>query len=433
MKRVFTSGMWLVALAGTGLVVWQGLRGIESPGMDLVVLLLLLLYNSAVGVDSTSVTAALAFPLVAPLTAGFGTFWASLFASLGSTRFQEFRFPAAYFVYNRGSFALAAGLGAVVLQLLVSKGLAILAFPASAATYIAVNTGLWAIFKTLQNLAYGDKLDDNYVAHVIESAKTIIPSAAFAASFYYLYQYFSAWGVVAGYIVLTAVRSHTLFGHLDASYRVKLIKALLRASYAKDAYLMLHLERVAFFSRRLARRYGYSRLRLYLFDEACYLHDIGKLEIGDEILKYHGKLSPHQYSVIKTHPALGARFLDDLPIDKRFAPMIRNIVLYHHERYDGKGYPAGLVGDQIPLEARIVAVADTWDAMTGYRPYRAPLDKQSAIDELVRNAGTQFDPHVVNHFIDILATDPDIESKAPALATPKRPIGQGAASAPLKA
>lgn len=433
MKKALAVGLWLVALAGTAFIVLQGLRGVEPPQLDLLIFFVLLVYTAAAGIDSTTAPFALTFPLVAPLAGGFGPFWASLLASVGSIRLEEFKFPPAYFMYNRGSIGLAAGVSSLVLAFFLSNGMSILAFPAAAATYIAINTGLWAIFKTLQNLAYGDKLEDNYVAHVIESFKTIIPSAAFAAVFYYLYLYFSSWGVVAGYIVLAAVRSHTLFGHLDASYRVKLIKALLRAAYAKDPYLMLHLERVAFYSRKLARRYGYSRLRLYMFDEACYLHDIGKLEIDDEILKSTGKLSPREYSAIQTHPALGARFLDDLPIDKRFAPLIRNIVLYHHERYDGKGYPAGLAGDQIPLEARIVAVADAWDAMTGYRTYRRPLDKQSAIDELVKNAGTQFDPHVVNHFVDILATDPEIERRAPGAEPGTAPVGVGSASAPLKA
>ncbi|MBE3575313.1 MAG: HD-GYP domain-containing protein [Firmicutes bacterium] len=351
------------------------------------------------------------FPLVCPIAAHLGPFWSAVLTGLGSIRREEFSYPLMYFARNRGAFVLSAGLAALTLQYAPAYLPMTAVFPLASATYMVVNVGVWlpaAIAKS-----YANRRDINYAAHVLELVRTFIPSTAFAALFYYLYGYFGVWGVLAGYVTLTAIHSWVLSGHLDVTYRLNLVKALLRAAHAKDPLLMLHLERVAYFSRKLARQYGYSRLKLHIFDEACYLHDIGKLEITDSILLSTSKLTPEQYEVMRTHPTRGAQFLQDLFSDQRYGPMIRNIVLYHHEHYDGSGYPEGLAGDKIPLEARIVAVADAWDAMTGQRPYRTPLDKQSAIGELRRNAGTQFDPRVVETFINILNNDHTIDREAP--------------------
>jgi len=166
--------------------------------------------------------------------------------------------------------------------------------------------------------------------------------------------------------------------------------------------LMQHMERVAFFSRELARQYGYSPLKQRALDEACYFHDIGKLEIQDEILKRPGRLTQRQFETIKSHPERGARFIEEIPIPLRNRKTIRNIVLHHHERWDGTGYPFGMEGEQIPLEARIVAVADTWDAMTSHRCYKEALSIPDAITELKRVRGTQLDPAVVDVFLTIL-------------------------------
>jgi len=124
------------------------------------------------------------------------------------------------------------------------------------------------------------------------------------------------------------------------------------------------------------------------------LHDAGKMAIPDSILKKPGPLAPKEWDVIRRHPALGYGLVRDL----KLVPEVGNIILFHHERYDGKGYPKGLTGAKIPLEARIFAVADTLDAVTSHRPYRAPRDFRTARSELKSNAGAQFDPEVVDVF-----------------------------------
>ena len=132
-------------------------------------------------------------------------------------------------------------------------------------------------------------------------------------------------------------------------------------------------------------------------------HDIGKIGIPDAILLKDTKLSDDEYSEIKNHPTIGVHILSNATI---FADIIP-IVKHHHERYDGKGYPSQLKGEDIPLLARIVAVADTFDAMTSRRSYRSALDLEYTKNEIEKCSGTQFDPTIAKVFLDILRNEPD--------------------------
>jgi len=128
------------------------------------------------------------------------------------------------------------------------------------------------------------------------------------------------------------------------------------------------------------------------------IHDIGKIGINESILQKPSKLTKNEYAEVKTHPVIGENVVKHVRFLKKGLPIIR----HHHERYDGKGYPDGLKGEKIPLLARIIAVADAFDAMTSDRPYRKAFSPQEAIEKLKENAGTQFDPQIVKIFIDAL-------------------------------
>jgi HD-GYP domain-containing protein (c-di-GMP phosphodiesterase class II) len=121
------------------------------------------------------------------------------------------------------------------------------------------------------------------------------------------------------------------------------------------------------------------------------LHDIGKIGIPDNVLNKPGQLTGEEWSLVRAHPALGASILAKAPMLSDIIP----IVAAHHERFDGRGYPGNAAGENIPLAARILAVADAYDAMTSNRPYRHAMSRQAALDELRSNAGTQFDPNIV--------------------------------------
>ena len=170
---------------------------------------------------------------------------------------------------------------------------------------------------------------------------------------------------------------------------------------AKDPYTRGHSDRVSEYSVLIGTKMGLDEDTLHLLKIGGLFHDIGKIGIPDSILLKETKLDDEEYSQIKNHPAIGAHILGDAEIFKDIIP----IVLHHHERFDGKGYPKGLKGEQIPLAARIAAVADTFDAMTSKRTYRDALPLETVIAEIEKCSGTQFDPKIASVFLDILKND----------------------------
>lgn len=177
----------------------------------------------------------------------------------------------------------------------------------------------------------------------------------------------------------------------------KTIKSIAHALDAKDPYTHGHSLRVTLYSLALAKALRLPDDLLEEIETTGLLHDIGKIAIPESILLKPGKLTDEEYEIIKTHPELGERLVNG--IEK--LNIISNWLKYHHERYDGQGYPEGLKGEQIPISSRIIAIADTYDAMTSSRSYRVALSHQQAIDEIRRCSGTQFDPKLAELFISI--------------------------------
>jgi putative nucleotidyltransferase with HDIG domain len=181
---------------------------------------------------------------------------------------------------------------------------------------------------------------------------------------------------------------------------VNTIQLLNRTMEAKDSYTSGHAARVQEYAVSLAKEIGMSERKIENIRKAAILHDIGKIGIDDSILKKSGSLTAAEYSMIKQHPVIGAEILKDVDFLKEITEIIR----HHHERYDGKGYPDGLKGDAIPIEAAILAIADVYDAMTSNRPYRSAMEKDVALREIRQNAGTQFDPILADKFVQIIYT-----------------------------
>jgi len=175
---------------------------------------------------------------------------------------------------------------------------------------------------------------------------------------------------------------------------LEMIRAMRRIVDAKDLYTRGHSDRVSYYAVKLAQRLGHDPQYCEQVRVAGLFHDVGKLSIPDEILLKNGRLTDEEYEVIKTHPRIGT---DILSLISQFRPILPG-VLSHHERMDGSGYPQGLRGDEIPEVARIIAVADSFDAMTSDRQYRPSLGFSKAMDELDRCKGTQLDAAVVDAF-----------------------------------
>jgi response regulator RpfG family c-di-GMP phosphodiesterase len=196
--------------------------------------------------------------------------------------------------------------------------------------------------------------------------------------------------------------------HLEETYRVT-IEALGSAIDTRDVGTHAHSRRVRGYSLAIARAHGMPESQMPDIEHGVMLHDIGKIGIPDAILLKPGPLTPEEWTVMRSHPEIGRRLVEKIP----FLRGAISIVYHHHERWDGTGYPLGLRGEGIPLEARIFAIADALDAMTFDRPYSRAISFETAREEIKRCEGTHFDPAVVNTFLTIpLQTFTDLRHRS---------------------
>lgn len=192
------------------------------------------------------------------------------------------------------------------------------------------------------------------------------------------------------------------YAELEKAY-LESIETLRYTVEAKDMYTRGHSDRVAEYSYLIGSRLGLSEEDLKKLKLGGLFHDIGKIGVPDSILLKTAKLTDDEYSEIKNHPAIGAHILSNATMFKDIIPIVK----HHHERFDGRGYPGQLAGENIPYLARIAAVADTYDAMTSKRAYRDPLPLDIVKTEIEKNKGTQFDPAIADIFLDILNNNYD--------------------------
>ncbi|MBI5030048.1 MAG: GAF domain-containing protein [Chloroflexi bacterium] len=185
-----------------------------------------------------------------------------------------------------------------------------------------------------------------------------------------------------------------LYSELRRSF-AETVRIIANAVEARDPYTAGHTNRVTQIALAIASELNWTREQMEILEIGAYLHDIGKIGVSDAILRKPDHLTLEEYNEMKKHPVLGAQMLRGISALKPMLPY----VLYHQERYDGKGYPFGLKSDEIPIEGRLLAVADTFDAMTSNRPYRAGLSQAQAIEEIVSRRGTQFDPDIVDSLL----------------------------------
>lgn len=179
------------------------------------------------------------------------------------------------------------------------------------------------------------------------------------------------------------------------------VKSMLKALDAKDHYTYGHSMRVAFYSISLGQEMGLSEDELYDLEMAALFHDIGKIGVPDSVLLKPSRLTEEEFDEMKLHPSKSWEILKDFEVFQDVARYAK----HHHERYDGRGYPDALKGEEIPFFSRIILIADTFDAMTSTRPYRKGLSYDIAFSELQEFSGSQFDPDLVVHFINAMKKD----------------------------
>jgi putative nucleotidyltransferase with HDIG domain len=195
-----------------------------------------------------------------------------------------------------------------------------------------------------------------------------------------------------------SIENARLYQSIRDNY-LKTVRGFALAVEAKDRYTHGHSENVMKYTVMLARKLGLSEQEIDQIKYAGLLHDIGKIGVSESILNKPGRLTDDEFGEIKKHPDLGARIISDVPFLKSLVPLIR----HHHEFFNGKGYPDGIAGEEIPFGARILGIADAYEAMTSNRPYRKALEQNVAMGILTEEKGKQFDPNIVDAFIQLLS------------------------------
>ncbi|WP_411824125.1 HD domain-containing phosphohydrolase [Leptospira sp. 'Mane'] len=214
-------------------------------------------------------------------------------------------------------------------------------------------------------------------------------------------------------IVKARVRTHLSLIDINEvkATRLQIVQRLGMASEYKDNETGMHVIRMSHYSQVLALAFGYTEEAAEDILNAAPMHDVGKIGIPDSIIQKPGKLSPEEWEVMKKHPEIGAEIIGDH--NSSILKLARTIALTHHEKFDGTGYPYGLKGEKIPLEGRIIAVADVFDALTTVRPYKKAWEISDAIDFLRKESGTHFDPELTELFIKVMPEILEIRNKWP--------------------
>ncbi|SHH55901.1 HD-GYP domain-containing protein [Thermosipho atlanticus] len=215
---------------------------------------------------------------------------------------------------------------------------------------------------------------------------------------YVLYNYMGIFAIPISLFTLITIQLSNYYANKYRNAKIELLMALIKSIEEKDPYTAGHGEKVAKIASEIASELGFIKREVELLKTAAILHDIGKIGIPDLIILKRGKLSPEEYLIMKEHPKKGYEILKQI---NEFEDTVAKWVLHHHERWDGKGYPDGLKGEEIPLEARILTIADVYHALISNRPYRDALSREKALNIIEEEAGKIFDPQLVKIFIKL--------------------------------
>lgn len=226
----------------------------------------------------------------------------------------------------------------------------------------------------------------------------VLAMAPFGVILAFIFNSYKYIGVLL-FIFPIALARYTFSIYIESKSKyIQTVNALMRAIEARDKYTEGHSQRVSEITRIIAKELKYGEWEIEQLTIAALLHDVGKIGIDDHILNKTGKLTAEEYDIIKTHPEIGYNILKDIKDLER----INNIVRFHHERFDGKGYPLGKKANELGLDVFIVQLADSIDAMATDRPYRKALSQEEIIEQLEENKGTQFHPDVVDAYLKAL-------------------------------
>ena len=331
-----------------------------------------------------------------PATAMFITIFGAIVGELMQRKISWYKI-----LFNASQYALSAGLAGIAYQKLggvvgaVNLTNYIIPAIVCALVYYLVNSNL---FIMVIHLAEGISIWSIWKNQLKGIIATYIALAPIGFIMAMVYVSIGVWGIILFFFpLILARRSFELYTKMRKVY-LDTIRALAAAIDAKDPYTKGHSERVAEISLALAQELNLSDRDIENIEYTALLHDIGKIGVSDNILGKDSSLTDKEFDKIKEHTVMGAKIIE--PVD--FLKNSYEAIYHHHEKYNGKGYPDGLKSEDIPLSARIIAVADAYDAMGSDRPYRKKLSKDKILNELKDQSGKQFDPEIVKALISVL-------------------------------
>jgi len=331
-----------------------------------------------------------------PATAMFITIFGAIVGELMQRKISWYKI-----LFNSSQYALSAGIAGIVFQksggVVGTPNITNYIIPAiiCAFTYYFINSSL---FMMVIHFAEGISLWSIWKNQLKGIIATYIALAPIGFIMAMVYVSIGIWGIILFFFpLILARRSFELYAKMRKVY-LDTIRALAAAIDAKDPYTKGHSERVAETSVALAEELNLPGREIENIEYTALLHDIGKIGIADSILGKKGSLTSEEFDKIKEHTIMGANIIE--PVD--FLKNSYWAIYHHHEKYNGKGYPDGIKSEDIPILARIIAVADAYDAMSSDRPYRKKLNKDKILKELKDQSGKQFDPEVVKALISVL-------------------------------
>ncbi len=387
---------------GVSPIVWMLVTiGIQAPAWKIAVHTALLLIASASPIVVSDVSVSLIFPVLFPAMVAMDPTGAALIGMIGSIQRVQLTAGFDILVANRVIVGLPTLLGSLAYHAVAanlgtwSVG-SILAMILSAYVYMAANNLLAVATVKIRNPKQELKAFSMMVNHV----RSFTFSLSIGLVMTFVYTVSEAFFVLL--VILFYMNREAFYAIvINQNLYAQIINAMVKVIENADPYTKGHSERVAAYCQAIGKAMGLKPIELNELHLIAMLHDLGKQSIPPEILRKKGKLTDDEYPLVKKHSEKGAEMLSGISL---FSPNRLRAISEHHERWDGRGYPKGLAGDQIDPWARIIAVADAFDAMTTDRPYRPTIDPMSALVELQRNAGTQFDPRVVSKFISVFNT-----------------------------
>lgn len=386
----------VLLFGGLGLALFAD----PTPSLHVIILTALALIASASPIRLEGVVIHLLLPVLLPAMCILSPGYAGIVGAIGSIEREQIGWPIEFFLLGRVMVGVPAILGSLVYHYLGFSGpYVVVSMTAAYLVYELTNSAMFCLFQ----FARHGRFSVDEMLPVLKSFKN--SSLSFAVGLISAWIYKENPVVMAAFITLFALNRDKFRALLiNEKLYPQIIRAMMKVIENADLYTKGHSERVAHYSYLIGKQMGLSPYELERLRLIATLHDLGKQSVPGEILRKQSKLTDEEYAMIKTHCEAGEAILKDISL---FGEEQLRAIREHHERFDGKGYPGGKSGKEICLWARIIAVADAFDAMTSDRSYRETWVLGRALAEIGRCAGSQFDPEVADALLKVCSgSDP---------------------------